>query len=66
MRNHLNKDLVIFEGDLGTVCEDVVEKQFFHELAGREVFIDDISKKVLNSHLVKQPPADEQKYESYS
>ena len=61
LRTYLNKDLVMFEGELGTVCEDVVEKQFFQELASREVFIDDISKKVLDPHLVKEARRDEVK-----
>ena len=47
LRKQLNKDKIMFEGELGTVCEDLVEKEFFQELSKSEVFYDEISKKQL-------------------
>ena len=51
----------MFEGELGTVCEDLVEKEFFQELSKSETFYDDISKKPLSPQKVRAARADEVK-----
>ena len=51
----------MFEGELGTVCEDLVEKEFFQELSKSATFYDDISKKQLAPKMVHAARADEVK-----
>ena len=51
MRKQLLSDNVTLEGELGSVCEDPVDKQFTQSL-GDCYFVDDVSGKLLNSNHV--------------
>ena len=58
LRKQLEKDKVMFEGEIGTVCEDPIEKAFQNQLHDA-YFIDDVSGKVLDTHMVQKARADE-------
>ena len=57
-RNQFNNGHVMYEGKLGTVCEDPIEKEFQRSLH-KSYCIDDVSGKVLNSYRVRAARVDE-------
>ena len=58
LRKQLLCDNAMYEGEIGTVCEDPVEKQFTQSLGDCD-FIDDVSGKVLDENLVRKAREDE-------
>ena len=51
----------MYDGELGTVCQDTEEKHFQYHLADGGYFVDDISGQVLNPTLVSEARADGKK-----